>query len=148
LSGAVLAAGHVAIAAEAAGGIWDALRAGGLQMFGQGREEADDVAEAFLLVWFGHADDCAERVGVGIVAGIGRARGKYDGNVAQAGAGFHVRAEIETGEQIRFAFNFGDDHRGHEHIENFAGVVGVIDGDHFVAFVLQKYFHGVAQHAV
>ena len=105
---AVAAAGVGAeVAAGDASGICGVRRGGFFDVFGQRREEPDDVAEAFLFVGLGHADDGAESVGAGIIAGVSGDGGEDYGNLAEARSGFDVDAEVIPG--IAFAFDFGDE---------------------------------------
>src|ERR1700722_20576804 len=57
------------VAAGDARGVGGVRRGGFFDVLGQRREEPDDVAEAFLFVGIGHADDGAESVGGGIANG-------------------------------------------------------------------------------
>src|ERR1700722_13554044 len=57
------------VAAGDARGVGGVRRGGFFDVLGQRREEPDDVAEAFLFVGLGHADDGAESVGGGIANG-------------------------------------------------------------------------------
>lgn len=133
----------IAIASGNASGIGGVGRDAVLQVLRQRSEKADDVAEALLLIRLGHADNRAARMGVGVVAGVGGTGGEYDGDAAPLDARFHVGAQIVAGGAC--AFDFGDDEGGSKDVEDFAGIGGVMDGNHIVAFVLEISFETVAQ---
>ncbi len=120
-------------------------RCGLLNVLGKRGEQTDDVAEAFLFIGLGHADDGAEGMGLGIVTGVCRKGREDDGHAAQAPSGFHVAAEIVAGALEALAFDFGDEQRRSEEIEDFAGFGGVADGDYVVAFIFQIHLEGFAE---
>ena len=131
------------VAAGDASGVGGVRRGGFFDVLGQRRKQPDNVAEAFLLVGLGHADDGAESVGAGIIAGVSGDGGEDYGNVAEAWSGFDVAAEVITG--VGFAFDFGDEQGRREEIENFASIGGAADGDDVVTLVLEEHFQGFAE---
>jgi len=105
---AVAATVGAEIAAGNARGVGGMRRGGVFDVFGERSQKTDDVAEAFLFVGFGHADDGAERVSLGIITGICRKGSEDDGHGAQAPGGLHMAAEIIAGALDALAFDFGD----------------------------------------
>lgn len=101
------------------------------------------MAETLLFVGLGHADDGAESVGAGVIAGVCGEGGEDDWDSAQAMSGFDMAAEVVAG--IAVAFDLGDEQGRREEIENFASVGGIADGDDVVAFVLEVELQGFAE---
>src|SRR5580692_5302158 len=128
------------VAAGDAGGVRGVGSGGFFDVFRERREKADDMAEPLLFVWLGHADDGAESVRAGIVAGISGAAGEDDRDAA---SGFDVAAEVIA--WIAFAFDFCDEKGRREEVENFASAGGVADGDDVVAFVFEVELQGFAE---
>ena len=106
------------------------------------RKQANHVPQTFLPVRLGHANYSAQGVSAGVVAWVSRQGGQDNRYMLKARRGFYMSAEMKAWQV--FSLDFSDQEDRGQHIQYFARIAGIGDGDHLVPSGAEGCFGRIA----